>query len=120
MKRWFVIILILAFSLLSALAQSSNPKKQPPAEAEAILKIDTQEVMLPVSVRDRAGQFVTDLKAADFKIYEDNSLQPITSFTLKQMPVNVVLLIDTSSSVTKELEDFKQAALRSYSQNCPS
>ena len=111
MKRWFVIISILAFSIPPALAQSSNPKKQPPAEAEAILKIDTQEVMLPVSVRDRAGQFVTNLKAGDFKIYEDNSLQPITSFTLKQMPVNVVLLIDTSSSVTKELEDFKQAAL---------
>jgi VWFA-related protein len=107
MKCWLLFISLFVFPLVTGLAQQPSTK---PSEPEEILKIDTREVLLPVTVRDRSGQFVPNLKATDFSIYEENSLQPITSFSLKQLPVHVVLLIDTSSSVTRELEDFKQAA----------
>ncbi len=76
------------------------------------ISVDTTEVLLPVTVRDDAGRFVADLKAEHFMIYEDGVRQQITSFALKRLPVHVVLMIDTSSSVQKELEDFKAAALR--------
>ena len=79
---------------------------------DAVIAIDTAEVLLPVTVRDSTGQFVTDLKAEDFIILEDGSQQPISSFALKRMPVHVVIMMDTSSSVTRELEDFKEAAWR--------
>ena len=98
------LLLILSLSNQFTFAQTPKP------ESEEVLKIDTQEVMLPVTVRDRSGNFVTGLKATDFKIFEDNSQQPISSFSLRQLTVNVILLIDTSSSVTKEIEDFKNAA----------
>lgn len=104
-------ILALLFLLaVNVAGQTSPPPTNPSRETEEVLKIDTQEVLLPVTVRDRSGQFVLNLKAEDFNIYEDNILQPITSFTLKHLPVHVVLLIDTSSSVTRELDDFKEAA----------
>ena len=109
MKCWFIIFSLFALFAVAGLAQSPQPSSKS-SEPEEILKIDTREVLLPVTVRDRSGQFVPNLKATDFSIYEENSLQPITSFSLKQLPVYVVLLIDTSSSVTRELEDFKQAA----------
>ena len=90
--------------------QQDRPRK--PEPDSGVIAIETSEVLLPVTVRDSAGQFVTDLKAEDFTIFEDGTQQPITSFALKRMPVHVVLLIDTSSSVTRELEDFKEAAWR--------
>lgn len=87
-------------------------RQRKPEPDSGVIAIETNEVLLPVTVRDSAGQFVTDLKAEDFTIFEDGTQQPITSFALKRMPVHVVLLIDTSSSVTRELEDFKDAAWR--------
>lgn len=101
---------LLFLFVINVAAQTTPPPTSQTREPEEILKIDTQEVLLPVTVRDRSGQFVLNLKAEDFQIYEDNALQPISSFSLKHLPVHVVLLIDTSSSVTRELEDFKTAA----------
>ncbi len=103
MKQWLTLFFLL---IIPCLACAQTPSTEP----EEILKIETQEVLLPVTVRDRNGQFITNLKAEDFKVYEENTQQPITSLTLKRLPVNVVLLLDTSSSVTKEIEDFKIAA----------
>lgn len=110
MKR-LCLFFFLFFSFLAQAPAQSQQQTSKASEPEEVLKIDTREVLLPVTVRDRTGQFVPNLKATDFAVYEDNSPQPITSFSLKQLPVHVVLLIDTSSSVTRELADFKQAAI---------
>ncbi|MGH9766802.1 MAG: VWA domain-containing protein [Blastocatellia bacterium] len=110
-------------------ARAQEPKKsqEKPAQQDRrrkpddgdVIAIDTAEVLLPVTVRDSTGQFVTDLKAEDFIILEDGSPQPISSFALKRMPVHVVMMIDTSSSVTRELEDFKESAWRFINQLAP-
>ena len=89
------------------------------SDDEAVIAIDTAEVLLPVTVRDSRGQFVTDLKAEDFTIFEEGAPQPISSFALKRMPVHVVIMMDTSSSVTHEIEDFKDAAWRFINQLPP-
>jgi len=133
MRNWLLTTLLIAVALLSAAAlaraQSQRPrpdsviqsKGEPPrkAETETTISIDTSEVMLPVTVRDDRGQFVPNLKAEDFLVYENSVSQPITSFALKRMPVNVVLLIDTSSSAARELEDFKAAAYQFATQLDP-
>ncbi|MBS1809636.1 MAG: VWA domain-containing protein [Acidobacteria bacterium] len=107
MLRILALLLLLAITVTG---QTKPPASAQSRESDEVLKLDTREVLLPVTVRDRAGQFVPNLKAEDFSIYEDNVLQPISSFSLKHLPVHVVLLIDTSSSVTRELDDFKDAA----------
>jgi VWFA-related protein len=102
--------------------QATKPNQEPsrkPDSDVATISIETTEVLLPVTVRDAAGQFVPHLKAEDFTIYEDGVLQPMASFALRRMPVNVVLLIDTSSSVQREIEDFKEAAYRFITQLDP-
>jgi VWFA-related protein len=101
---------------LNAQTPRGEQERQKKSESDATIAIETSEVLLPVTVRDSSGQFVTHLKAEDFLIYEDGVIQPIASFALKRMPVHVVMLIDTSSSVTKELEDFKASAWRFISQ----
>ncbi|NOT62043.1 MAG: VWA domain-containing protein [Acidobacteria bacterium] len=98
---------------LTAFAQTPQQSKPPVSDPDSTISIDTLEVLLPVTVRDKAsGSFLTDLKAEEFTVFEDGVAQPISSFALKRMPVHVVLLIDTSSSVTKELDDFKASAFR--------
>lgn len=127
--RFSVFVCLLVLGLFSAASlvcaqtprrDQDKPAKPPAKEASGdTIAIETTEVLLPVTVRDLTGQFATNLKAEDFVIYEDGIQQPISSFALKRLPVHVVLLIDTSSSVTRELEDFKASALNFINQLDP-
>jgi VWFA-related protein len=67
-------------------------------------------VLLPVTVRDRSGQFVNGLTRKDFRVFEDGIEQPLSDLSLRQVPVDVVLLVDASSSVSENLDDFRRAA----------
>lgn len=66
--------------------------------------------MFPVTVRDSNGRFVSDLTRNDFRVFEDGSLQPLSDLALRQVPVDVVLMVDASSSVANNLDDFRRAA----------
>ena len=74
-----------------------------------IISVSTTEVLLPVTVRDTDGRLVTDLKREDFRIFEDGREQPLTDIALRKVPVDVVLMVDASSSVAGNLEDFRRA-----------
>jgi VWFA-related protein len=103
----------------AAQEKQERQDRQRKPDNEAVIAIDTSEVLLPVTVRDSSGQFVTDLKVEDFTVFEEGIPQPISSFALKRMPVHVVIMMDTSSSVTREIEDFKDAAWRFINQLAP-
>lgn len=73
------------------------------------IKVSTSEVLLPVTVRDQSGRLVTGLRKEDFRIFEDGREQPLTDLELRQVPVDVILMVDSSSSVAGNLEDFRRA-----------
>lgn len=120
---WLLAFLFVSLSL-SLAAQARRPRTvtkpaaEPtlqsisPADDSPAISVDTTEVLLPVTVRDRQGRFVPQLSATDFAVYEDGIPQQISSFALKRLPVHVLLMIDTSSSVQRELDDFKAIAMR--------
>src|SRR5690349_16563102 len=87
-------------------------KKPPEQEVSPgdVVSVDTTEVMFPVTVRDAEGRLVNDLTRNDFRVYEDNRLQPLSDLALRQVPVDVVLMVDASSSVATNLDDFRRAA----------
>jgi VWFA-related protein len=87
-------------------------KKQPEQEVSPgdVVSVDTTEVMFPVTVRDSNGRLVSDLTRNDFRVFEDNNQQPLSDLALRQVPVDVVLMVDSSSSVAKNLDDFRRAA----------
>src|SRR5687768_3687696 len=87
-------------------------KKQPEQEVSPgdVVSVDTTEVMFPVTVRDASGRLINDLTRNDFRVYEDNRLQPLSDLALRQVPVDVVLMVDASSSVASNLDDFRRAA----------
>jgi Ca-activated chloride channel homolog len=87
-------------------------KKQPEQEVSPgdVVSVDTTEVMFPVTVRDSNGRLVSNLARSDFRVFEDNSQQPLSDLALRQVPVDVVLMVDSSSSVARNLDDFRRAA----------
>jgi Ca-activated chloride channel homolog len=119
---WAIPFLACLFLPITTTAQrpASPPRARSTPPAEEAIAIDTTEVMLPVTVRDESGQLVSNLEADQFQVYEDGVEQPISSFALRRLPVHVVLLIDTSSSVVPELEDFKASAWRFMAQLDPA
>ena len=87
--------------------------KKPPEEEVSpgdVVLVDTTEVMFPVTVRDGDGRLVNNLTRNDFRVFEDNNLQPLSDLALRQVPVDVVLMVDASSSVARNLDDFRRAA----------
>lgn len=79
-------------------------------DPEDVISVNTAEVSLPVTVRDSAGFLVNDLTRKDFRVFEDGVDQPLSDFSLRKVPVDVALIVDASSSVADNLDDFRKAA----------
>lgn len=85
-------------------------KKAQELEPGDVVSIETTEVMTPVTVRDSSGRLVSELTRSDFRVFEDKREQSLSDLALRQVPVDVVLMVDASSSVAKNLDDFRRAA----------
>lgn len=85
-------------------------KKAQEVDPGDVVSIETTEVMTPVTVRDSSGRLVPELTRNDFRVFEDEREQPLSDLALRQVPVDVVLMVDASSSVAKNLDDFRRAA----------
>jgi Ca-activated chloride channel family protein len=93
---------------------SSTAKPTPTPEAtpiidDEILRVDTEEVSLNVRVVDEKNRFVSNLAETDFKVYEDNVLQPITALTKTEVPTINGLVIDNSRSLRSQLGQIIEA-----------
>ncbi|HUR99593.1 MAG TPA: VWA domain-containing protein [Pyrinomonadaceae bacterium] len=80
------------------------------ADGEDVVKVETNLITIPVSVFDRHGLYIPNLKKEDFKIFEDGKEQTIEYFGTSEKPFTVVLLIDTSPSTDYEIDEIRSAA----------
>ena len=81
------------------------------AQEDKPLRLDVKLVSLFVNVTDQKGAIVGGLTKDDFKITEDGRPQTITIFERQsEMPLNLTLAIDTSSSTYKDRYIEQQAA----------
>jgi Ca-activated chloride channel family protein len=76
----------------------------------AQIKVGTQTVPLYVTVMDGAKRLIPDLVQEDFEVYDNGKLQTLTNFDNKVTPITVVVMLDTSGSMTLSLDRVKQAA----------
>ena len=86
-------------------------KREQDVGPSEVISVDTTEVMLPVTVRDGNGRLVADLKREDFHVFEDDREERLSELALRQVPVDVILMVDASSSVAENLDDFRKAAM---------
>jgi len=81
------------------------------AAQEPTLKVDVKLVSIFVNVTDRTGAIVGGLTRDDFRVTEDGRPEQIAVFERQtQLPLNLTLAIDTSGSVSKDIEEEARAA----------
>jgi len=78
---------------------------------EDVVKVETNLITIPVSVFDRNGLYIPNLRQTDFKIFEDGKEQEIAYFGTGEKPFTVILLIDTSPSTAYKIEEIQAAAI---------
>src|SRR5262245_27359267 len=77
---------------------------------DGTIKVETSLVTIPTSVIGRDGRYIPNLRKRDFRLYEDGVQQDLANFNSVEVPFNVILLLDTSSSTKFKLEDIQAAA----------
>ena len=76
-----------------AQAQTPSPASQQPQQPPG-LRVQVNQVIVPVTVKDGSGRLVPDLNRADFRVFEDSVEQKIVYFSVDPVPLSLVLLID--------------------------
>jgi Ca-activated chloride channel homolog len=118
-KMGFAFALIVVASA-QVLSQSGKAAKTEPTEDKPFtLSVKTELVVLPVTVLDKSGGFVTGLKEKDFTVYEDGVQQSLEVFDDKDIPVVLGLMIDNSSSMAFRQNEVFAAALTLASSSNP-
>jgi VWFA-related protein len=97
----------------STTTQAQVPDKNEPIELGEgdILRVNTTLVTVPVSVLDRNGKYVPNLRKEDFRVYEEGQEQEVAYFASVEKPFTVALVIDTSGSTLSRLEEIHEAAI---------
>jgi Ca-activated chloride channel family protein len=99
---------LLAVSLVSAQQSASSDASSP--QAAPVFRSGANLVPLNVTVTDNDRQFVKGLKAADFLVYEDGVEQAVQFFEATETPLDLIVLIDTSSSMSDKMDVVHEAA----------
>ncbi len=68
-------------------------------------------VSLNVIVTDARDRFVTGLTQQDFSVFEDGVQQDVSYFAATNVPLDLAILLDTSSSMSDKLTTVQEAAV---------
>jgi Ca-activated chloride channel family protein len=83
-----------------------------PAGQQALFRSSATTVGIYATVVDRDGRLVPDLREEHFEVYDNGKLQPLTLFKSDVQAITVVVMLDTSGSMTLNLDFLKVAAER--------
>jgi VWFA-related protein len=104
-------VYLLALALLSIPAKPQTTQTQPDQPRNRI-RVQVNEVELPVTVLDDKGRFVSNLKASDFRVLDEGKPQRIEFFSHDQkQPVVVGFLIDQSNGVKTHWDKYRDSLL---------
>ena len=116
---WRLVGWVLGLGLLAPLAfhgqVAIKPRPKPGAAAEqkrppSSLRVDTNLVLVPVTVCDPLNRPVTGLEKEHFKLFDDRVEQTVTHFAMDDEPVAVGMVFDISGSMGPKLRLSRLAA----------
>lgn len=81
---------------------------------EANIRVDTNLVLVNVSVTTPLNQFVTGMEKEHFRVFEDKVEQKIVTFGSIDAPISVGLVFDASGSMGAKLLKSRQAAAQFF------
>jgi len=77
-----------------------------------VFEAGIEVINLNVSITDARGQYVTGLIKDDFAVFEDGVKQEISIFAHENLPISMVLMVDTSASMDDKLPAARTAGKR--------
>lgn len=104
-RRWPILFLLFLFTATAAIAQDDDD----------VIRVNTELVVLNVTVTDSTGNYVRKLRASDFQVFEDGKLidpKLIVGFALQESPYASVVLIDSSGSMEQRMILARSGAIR--------
>jgi VWFA-related protein len=97
-------MLFLTGVLLWTAAAAAQEQKVPPPAPTTVIRTETRVVLVDAVVTDKKNAYIHDLNQKDFKVWEDDKQQTITSFSFEADPSSnndqkryLVLFFDTST-----------------------
>jgi VWFA-related protein len=105
--------LALGSALLLAAATPTTAAGQQPSAASPsqVFRSGASLVALSITVTDGDKKYVTGLKPEDFAVYEDGVQQNVQFFEADEVPVDLIVLLDASSSMSDKMDVVHEAAL---------
>jgi len=83
---------------------ADSQEKSPPS-----IHVNSDLVVVPVTVVDRNDRTVVGLDRSSFRLYDDKAEQIITHFSMENGPIAVGFLFDTSSSMAHKILKAREA-----------
>jgi VWFA-related protein len=109
--RLFIHVLLAAWCSVNLLGVFAPPATAQSA-GEQTITVDVDLVNIYFTVCNSNGRLVANLDRESFSIFEDGDPQIVTNFSREtDIPLTIVLLIDTSGSVRDKLQFEKKAAI---------
>jgi VWFA-related protein len=73
------------------------------------LRVDTNLVLVPVSVTDAHARSVIGLEKSTFHVFDGNKERPVVQFTSEDQPVSIGIVFDASASMADKIEKSRMA-----------
>jgi Ca-activated chloride channel family protein len=90
------------------------------AQQQPTFRSGTEIVSLFVTVNDAQKRLVPDLEQGDFEVLDNDKPQPLVSFENDVQPITVVVMLDTSGSMTNSIDRLKDAAAQFFIRLLPA
>ena len=95
-------------------AQQQQTPDEPPRLPKADIRVDTNLVLVPVTVLDPLTRMVTGLDAENFQVFEDGVQQKLISFGSEDAPLSIGIVLDTSGSMGRNLAVSRQGVVEFF------
>jgi Ca-activated chloride channel family protein len=105
-------LLLLSILACLVLCPDAAHAQQQQGDEEEVVRVNSDLVVLNVTVTDGQGLYVHKLSRPDFKIFEDGREQRLTLFSVEETPFAAAILLDTSGSMETRLTLARAAAIR--------
>ncbi len=101
-------------------AKPEAPAQQQPVATTPVIRTESRVVLVDAVVTDKKGNYVHGLTQKDFKVYEDNKEQAVTSFSFGNDPTGpvsaqkhyMILFFDNSSMAAPDQIQARAAAAK--------
>lgn len=98
-----LVLLVFAAGFCGSAEQVSSRGNSHSVEPPVTIRLDTNLVLVPVTVTDSRGKVVRNLAAADFTLLEEKLPQEILSISREYAPISLGIVIDRSGSMSNKI-----------------